>query len=106
MYKIPEGAFTACMVANFHDNKDHITLLKAWAQVTNQLQGPARLLLAGRFDSSQGLLKSLAKELNIEDSVCFLGPVKEDYRVGVDASPSSTVCHADIGPPIRNGHLC
>jgi glycosyltransferase involved in cell wall biosynthesis len=51
-YKISEDNFIACMVDNLNSNKDYITLLKAWALVTNRLERRACLLLAVRDDSA------------------------------------------------------
>lgn len=72
---VSEDAFLGIMVANLHQHKDHATLLRAWRIVTSQV--PATLLLAGRFDSTEAEVKSLALNLGIEDSVKFLGPVKD-----------------------------
>src|SRR5205085_672919 len=54
---------------------DHATLLRAWRIITSHT--PATLLLAGRFDSTEAELRSLALNLGIENWVKFLGPVKD-----------------------------
>lgn len=75
-----EGSFLACMVANLHHGKDHVTLLRAWQLVVRQLMTTGRdavLALAGRFDSTEHPLRQLSQELGISEHVRFLGPVKD-----------------------------
>jgi glycosyltransferase involved in cell wall biosynthesis len=77
---IANNCFTACMIANLHRFKDHVTLLQAWRQVVEQLEKTGRsslLLLAGRFDDSYKSLKSLTSDLELGESVRFLGPVSD-----------------------------
>ena len=74
---VKKDEFTACMVANLHSGKDHETLLKAWALAVKQIKQPARLLLAGRFDSNYQKLRELASQLHIESCVTFLGQVND-----------------------------
>jgi glycosyltransferase involved in cell wall biosynthesis len=68
------------MVANLHTFKDHRTLIKAWRTVVDKLseidQFPV-LLLAGRFDDTYSTLKELTSELNLDESVRFLGQVND-----------------------------
>jgi glycosyltransferase involved in cell wall biosynthesis len=73
-------SFVACMVANLHGGKDHVTLLKAWQNVVQRLANLNRyavLVLAGRFDSTEESLRDLSRELGIADHVRFLGLVKD-----------------------------
>lgn len=87
--------FAACMVANLQAGKDHATLFKAWALAIPKMDRPARLLVAGRFDATHTMLQQLVRELNIEKSVEFLGPVKNipallhSVDVGILLSPFS-----------------
>jgi len=75
---IAPETFTVLMVANLHVHKDHATLLKAWKLFTDLAKdNKVALLLAGRLDDQYDNLKSLAKDLQICDSVNFLGPVKD-----------------------------
>ena len=69
----------ACMVANLSNYKDHGTLVRAWRKVVAARPGGFRpvLLLAGRFDGAERHLQELASELEIGDSVRFLGPVAD-----------------------------
>ncbi|HWN10326.1 MAG TPA: glycosyltransferase [Pyrinomonadaceae bacterium] len=75
---VPDNSFLACMVANLHDLKDHATLLKSWRIVVDRAgdQKPI-LLLAGRFETSHHALKALAFDLNLNESVRFLGAVTD-----------------------------
>jgi glycosyltransferase involved in cell wall biosynthesis len=74
---VKKDEFTACMVANLHPGKDHETLLQAWALAIKQIKQPARLLLAGRFDSNYQKLRELVSQLEIESYVTFLGQVDD-----------------------------
>lgn len=77
---IEPDTFVACMVANLHSYKDHITLLKAWKLVIKELRKKKKsgvLLLAGRFDNMGVELKALAFDLELGNTVRFLGQVKD-----------------------------
>lgn len=89
-------AFLACMVANLHYGKDHVVLLKAWRKVKDQLEHANRqvvLVLAGRFDSMDKSLRTLAQHLGLNEDVRFLGQVKDVFGllkavdVGILTSP-------------------
>lgn len=72
-----DRCFVACMVANLHANKDHVTLLHAWRRAVNAFAAngrPALLVLAGRHDGAYESVAALAADLNISDSVRFAGP--------------------------------
>jgi glycosyltransferase involved in cell wall biosynthesis len=72
---VGQDSFLAVKVANLHELKDHVTLLKAWRIVTENF--PATLLLAGRWDGTQNSLKILAVDLGISRYVRLLGAVKD-----------------------------
>ena len=77
---VTDDTFLACMVANLQTFKDHVTLLTAWRRVVDHLKNhnqEAVLLLAGRFDEMYITLKALAYDLELGQSVRFLGPVKD-----------------------------
>jgi glycosyltransferase involved in cell wall biosynthesis len=97
---VDDRCFVACMVANLHAHKDHATLLRAWRNVVRdfeangdggaagntridtQLDTPvdkrsAVLVLAGRRDGAYESLAALASELNILESVRFVGAVSD-----------------------------
>lgn len=72
--------FVACMLANIHQDKDHVTLLKAWRAVldmTKQEQAAPVLLLAGRCHEYGEKMKSLASELDLGDCIRFIGEVDD-----------------------------
>ncbi len=77
---LDERAFVACMVANLTHHKDHDTLLKAWRIVRDRLALKGReavLLLAGQFGDRYEALQAQAKELQLGESVRFLGQVTD-----------------------------
>ncbi|HSK62214.1 MAG TPA: glycosyltransferase [Pyrinomonadaceae bacterium] len=77
---VDEQCLVACMVANLHANKDHVTLLRAWRDFVSGFNAHGRhavLVLAGRHDGAYESLASLATELKIDDSVRFTGPVSD-----------------------------
>src|SRR5205807_5418443 len=72
---VGDDCFLACMVANLQRFKDHVTLLRAWRIVVDDMEKMGRqgvLLLAGRFDQSDVTLKALAHELRLGKRVRFL----------------------------------
>jgi glycosyltransferase involved in cell wall biosynthesis len=98
---VDEGAFVACMVANLHLNKDHATVLRAWRTVVNEFASDGRsalLVLAGRHDGAYESLASLASELQINDHVCFAGPVA-DVRGLLSAADVSVFSSRSEGCP-------
>ena len=71
--------YSACMVANIHENKDHETLIKAWKIVVTRmirLNKKALLILAGRHGSNYHKILELVKTLQLENNLVFLGEVK------------------------------
>lgn len=96
-----DHCFTACMVANMTVFKDHVTLLRAWKLVADKLKSVARnpvLLLAGRFDETHERLQSLVHDLNLKDSVHFLGPV-DDVPGLLSAVDAGILCSNSEGSP-------
>jgi len=78
--QLTQNTFVGCMLANIHQNKDHATLLRAWRIVLDNLPprwDQAVLLLAGWLHPEADKIKTLARELNLGDSVRFLGPVDD-----------------------------
>src|SRR6185503_14459628 len=72
--------FVGCMLANIHQNKDHDTLLRAWRIVVDNLPprwDQAVLLLAGWLHPEADNIRTLTRELNLGDSVRFLGAVDD-----------------------------
>ena len=75
---VTDDCFLACMVANLQMFKDHVTLLKAWRIVLDRFdRHQPVLLLAGRFDGTHHQLKAIAYDLELGNSVRFLGGVKD-----------------------------
>jgi glycosyltransferase involved in cell wall biosynthesis len=68
----------ACMVANLSQYKDHVTVIRAWCHLAASCpDSPPVLLLAGRFDGTEGQLQELAAELHCAAAIRFLGPVAD-----------------------------
>jgi glycosyltransferase involved in cell wall biosynthesis len=77
---IPQDATVVSMVANFRSQKDHTTLLRAWKQVSSKLKfhkTSAYLLLAGAYQESYQQVFRLVAELDLSQSVEFLGQVND-----------------------------
>ena len=76
---LSQDVVLACMVANLHSYKDHATLLWAWRSVVDRSRDSNTpvLLLAGRFDDTDALLKAQAYDLELGKSVRFLGAVDD-----------------------------
>ena len=62
------------VVANFNLKKRHVDLLEALAQIKTSLPDQWILFLVGRNDGTEGKLKQLAKEKDLEANVRFFGP--------------------------------
>ena len=77
---IDEDTVVVTMVANFRFQKDHQTLLVAWRKLLTSFQENQPhpcLLLAGAPQQSYDIVYQQATELNLADSVHFLGQVKD-----------------------------
>lgn len=77
---VDRNTFVACMVANLTRFKDHETLIKAWRIVVDVLAGTSDapiLILAGWPDESFSRLQALAYNLELGQSVRFLGAVND-----------------------------
>ena len=84
--------FVACMVAHFRKSKDHVTLLRAWRIVVDELAGQNRravLVLAGESYPMGDAAKALAFDLRLDDSVRFVGVV--DDALGLVAASDLSV---------------
>jgi glycosyltransferase involved in cell wall biosynthesis len=76
---VSHSTFVACMPANIHHNKDHATLLRAWRLVVDQIR-PQRevvLILAGKLHPEGNHVTTLYSDLELGQSVRFLGPVDD-----------------------------
>jgi len=89
--------FLACMVANLHKYKDHITLIRAWRRVVDMTTEKGiypRLVLAGRFDGTEDEVRSEITSLALQNHVILLGKVAdiggllESVDIGVFSSNS------------------
>ena len=77
---VDDRSFVACMVANLHALKDHVTLLHAWRKVVTEFESNGRaplLVLAGRRDGAYESLAALAADLKLDGTVRFPGHVSD-----------------------------
>ena len=77
---VGDDSFVACMVANLHALKDHVTLLHAWRKVVTEFENDRRsplLVLAGRRDGAYESLAALAADLKLDGTVRFAGHVSD-----------------------------
>jgi glycosyltransferase involved in cell wall biosynthesis len=77
---ISAETIVATMVANFRPQKDHPTLLHAWAKIVEAVpdaQSRPLLLLAGAHQESYMAVYQSASDLGLLDSVRFLDQVKD-----------------------------
>ena len=97
------NSFNAIMVANITKLKDHITLVKAWKIVVEELKNEnieANLYLAGREDNQAEVTKQTIKELDLKQNIHILGVVKDVYNlvkmmdVAILSSPSEGLPNA------------
>ncbi|PHR83643.1 MAG: hypothetical protein COA59_11145 [Colwellia sp.] len=75
-YNITPGSVIFVMVANFFNEKDHETLIRAWKLISPELS--AKLLFAGLGGPSYCIdnnekMKKLTEQLNLGDDILFLG---------------------------------
>jgi glycosyltransferase involved in cell wall biosynthesis len=77
---LPGNAVVVAMLANFRPQKDHATLLRAWAKVLHSAGQEASrpfLILAGAPQFTYDEVKRLANELGVLDKVRLPGSVKD-----------------------------
>lgn len=75
-----DDTICVAMIANLSSKKDHTTLLKAWNKVVDTLSplsGKLKLVLAGRHDDAAHGVIHLMTELELENYVTLLGPVRD-----------------------------
>ena len=79
-----EKTFNAVMVANITRLKDHVTLVKAWKQVSDKLSENgihANLFCAGRKDNMTEATEAEIKNQGLEKNVHLLGGVSDVYNL-------------------------
>lgn len=77
---VSKNCLLACMVANLRYPKDHVTLVRAWRHVVDNLDREGRspiLLLAGCFQDKYDSIRALVDDLELDSHVHFLGQVKD-----------------------------
>jgi glycosyltransferase involved in cell wall biosynthesis len=77
---IEEDTTVATMVANFRSQKDQQTLLHSWKRIMDtwkQNEAVPHLLFAGAAQETHEKIKDLADQLNLKNTVHFLGPVED-----------------------------
>jgi glycosyltransferase involved in cell wall biosynthesis len=102
---IAKDDLVACMVANFHDGKDHETLIRAWSQVHKAAAAQGRdstLLLAGHDYGKQTKLEAIAAELGLSPlDVRFVGQLNDPGPIlgAADLCVHSTKSDESEGTP-------
>ncbi|MEM4655048.1 MAG: glycosyltransferase family 1 protein [Thermosphaera sp.] len=66
--------------ASFYKHKNHITLLKAFARLKAEVMGPINLVLTGLKTSWYFSVQKVIRELDLVDSVKYLGFVSESEK--------------------------
>lgn len=82
--EVEKNKLLVVMVANFFDEKDHATLIKAWKGVEENINAVLVLAGAGKMDtciSNMRKAKDLVIELRLVDSVFFIGAIKDTGRL-------------------------
>lgn len=72
--------FKAAMIANIREEKDHISLFKAWKKVVDHARLKSAepiLYLAGHMGPNTGSLHRMALEMDIYRNIRFLGPIDD-----------------------------
>jgi len=70
------------MLANLHVFKDHITLLKAWLILLEEISSPKiELLLAGAFGNAEAEIRKFIKDHNVGSTVRILGKVDDTVNL-------------------------
>ena len=90
-HAISKDVFIACMLGNLSAHKDHVSLIKAWKIVVDQLRQKGiqvKLVLAGSKAGTTASLVQLIRELNIEETVEFPGYI---------SNTKSLLASVDIG---------
>lgn len=78
-FGLPENAWIVGSVGRLHPDKDQATLLRGFARALPELPHGSLLAVMGTGPLEQRL-KDQARQLGIEQSVCFLGKVPEARR--------------------------
>jgi glycosyltransferase involved in cell wall biosynthesis len=100
---IPVSAHLIAMVANLTRFKDHVTLLKAFAQAQkNCPNSELHLALIGKQEEATQELKALAWELNLGRTIHFVGATKD---VNEALRSVDIVVHSSLTEGCPNGAL-
>jgi glycosyltransferase involved in cell wall biosynthesis len=77
--QLPQDAWVAGNVGRLHPDKDQATLIRAFARALPRLPAGSLLAILGS-GREEIALKTLARELNVAESVRFLGQIPEAWR--------------------------
>jgi len=91
------------MLANLTQYKDHATLLKAFATVRKtKIGGRCQLVFVGQFGDTTQMLKAMAFDLGLCDSVKMIGAVDDTNRL---LAATDIVVHSSSKEGCPNGAL-
>ncbi len=98
-------AFAACMVANFHEYKDHATLVASWRGVTDRLAlagRAAHLLLVGHSGPTTDAVRRQIADLNLSENIHLLGVVPD---IGGLMAAADLLVHSSHAEGVPNAVL-
>ncbi len=78
--KLDSVEFSAIMVGHFAKRKDHVTMIKAWKIVHDELKSQnisCKLTLAGNFNNRVQPIIDLAMDLEVFHSINFVGQIQD-----------------------------
>jgi len=91
------------MLANLTQYKDHATLLKAFATVRKtEIGRRCQLIFAGQYGDTTQMLKAMAFDLGLCDSVRMIGAVDDTHRL---LAATDIVVHSSTKEGCPNGAL-
>jgi glycosyltransferase involved in cell wall biosynthesis len=93
---IPNGSLMMGMQGRLYKTKDHITLLKALAQLKDKPYYPGMMLRLAGDGVMRPELEQLASDLGISDKVQFLGMLKE-LELSIFLRSLNIYIHASLG---------
>jgi glycosyltransferase involved in cell wall biosynthesis len=94
--EIDERTLVYVIVANLIPYKGHLDLVAALGIANGRLDQPWRLLVVGRDDGAASDIRALAKRLNLEDKILFMG-MRSDVVSLMLASDIGLLCSHQEG---------
>ena len=82
-FEIESVDFAVSVIANFFNEKDYITIFKAWKGFLDATNSNSKLLIAGDdgIDGQRKFYENKVKSMGLEESVVFLGRISETIEL-------------------------